>query len=105
MASKCVHFATVCMDPTNFRIKILEISTLGAKCYLNVARSAPDMKITTFCKVLPERLFMHFLRVLIEDFAFEVCGAAFPGMPRWPPEFVPCLLGVQGSSMANFTFE
>ena len=55
MASKCVHFATVCMDPTNFRIKILEISTLGAKCYLNVARSAPDMKIMEFCKVLPGR--------------------------------------------------
>ena len=55
MVSKCVHFATVCMDPTNFRIKILEISTLGAKCYLNVARSAPDMKIKTFCKVLPVR--------------------------------------------------
>ena len=48
---------------------------------------------------------MYFRGVLIEDFAFEVCGAAFPGMPRWPPEFVPCLLGVQGSSMANFTFE
>ena len=55
MAGNCVHFTTVCMDPTNFRIKILETSTLGAKCYLNVARSAPDMKITTFCKVLPER--------------------------------------------------
>ena len=44
-----------CMDPTNFRFKIHEISAIGAKCYLNVARSAPDMKITTFCKVLPER--------------------------------------------------
>ena len=39
------------MDPTNFRFKIHEISAIGAKCYLNVARSVPDMKIMEFCKV------------------------------------------------------
>ena len=44
-----------CMDPTNFRFKIHEISTIGAKCYLKVARSVPDMKIMEFCKVLPGR--------------------------------------------------
>ena len=44
-----------CMDPTNFRFKIHEISAIGAKCYLNVAKSAPDMKIMEFCKVLPGR--------------------------------------------------
>ena len=44
-----------CMDPTNFRFKIHEISAIVAKCYLNVARSAPDMKIMEFCKVLPGR--------------------------------------------------
>ena len=43
------------MDPTNFRFKIHEISAIGAKCYLNVANSAPDMKIRIFCKVLPRR--------------------------------------------------
>ena len=43
------------MDPTNFRFKIHEISAIGAKCDLNVARSAPDMKIMEFCKVLPGR--------------------------------------------------
>ena len=36
------------MDPSNFRMKIHKISALGAKCYRNVARSAPDMKITFF---------------------------------------------------------
>ena len=44
-----------CMDPINFRFKIHEISAIRAKCYLNVARSAPDMKIMEFCKVLPGR--------------------------------------------------
>ena len=44
-----------CMDPTNFRFKIHKISAIGAKCYLNVARSVPDMKIMEFCKVLPGR--------------------------------------------------
>ena len=43
------------MDPTNFRFKIHEISAIGAKCYLNVAKSAPDMKIMEFCKVLRGR--------------------------------------------------
>ena len=55
MASKYVHFLGFCMDPTNFRFKIHEISVLGTKCYLNVAKSAPDMKIMEFCKVLPGR--------------------------------------------------
>ena len=41
------------MDPSNFRMKIHKISALGAKCYRNVARSAPDMKITFFYKVSP----------------------------------------------------
>ena len=53
MHSKCVHFAAFCMDPINFRIKFHEISALGAKCDLNVANSAPDMKISAFCKVMP----------------------------------------------------
>ena len=43
------------MDPNNFQLKINEISMLGAKCYLDVARNAPDMKIIEFCKVLPGR--------------------------------------------------
>ena len=43
------------MDPSNFRLKIYEISTLGAKCYLDVAKSVPDMKIRVFWKVLPGR--------------------------------------------------
>ena len=49
------HFLGVCMDPNNFRFKIHEISTLEAKCYLNVTRIAPDMKIMECCKVLPSR--------------------------------------------------
>ena len=48
MASNCVHFAGFRMDPTNFLVKIHEISTPGAKCYLDVANSAPDMKIYIF---------------------------------------------------------
>ena len=36
-------------------LKIHEISALGAKYYLNVVRSAPDMKIALFCIVLPGR--------------------------------------------------
>ena len=55
MASKCVHFPAFSMDPSNFRLKIHEISTLGAKCYLDVVKSVPDMKIRIFCKVLPGR--------------------------------------------------
>ena len=32
------------MDLSNLRMKIHEISALGAKCYLNVIRSAPNVK-------------------------------------------------------------
>ena len=53
--SKCVHFDGYCVDPSNFHVKIHEISMLFAKCYLNVARSAPDMKIRVFWKALPKR--------------------------------------------------
>ena len=35
------------MDPINFRYKIHEISTLGAKCYLDAVKSFPEMKIRT----------------------------------------------------------
>ena len=49
------HFVAFCMDPNNFRIKIHEISVLGAKRYQNVAKNAPDMKIQVFSKVLPRR--------------------------------------------------
>jgi len=41
------------MDPSNFRMKIHEISALGAKRYLNVTKIVPDVKIMFFCKVLP----------------------------------------------------
>ena len=40
------------MDPSNFRMKIHEISAFGAKRYRNVTKSVPDVKITRFCKVL-----------------------------------------------------
>ena len=53
--SKCVHFDGFCVDPSNFRVKIHEISMLFAKCYLNVAKTAPDMKIRAFWKALPRR--------------------------------------------------
>ena len=55
MASKGVHFRGFCMDPINFRVKIHEISALDAKRDLNVARSAPGVKIALFCKVFPGR--------------------------------------------------
>ena len=42
-------------DPSNFRMKIHEISALAVKRYRNVAKSVPDVKITLFCKVLPGR--------------------------------------------------
>ena len=48
-------FSCISMDPSNFRFKIHKISTLGAKCYLGVVKSVPDMKIRIFCKVLPGR--------------------------------------------------
>ena len=48
LASRRVHSRGFHIDPINFELKIYEISALGAKCYLNVVRSAPDMKITTF---------------------------------------------------------
>ena len=43
------------MDPSNFRMKIHEISALAAKRSLDVIRSDPDVKITLFRKVLPGR--------------------------------------------------
>ena len=55
MASKCVHFRALFMDPSNFWFKIHEISMLGAKCYLDVVKNVPDMELRTFCKVLPGR--------------------------------------------------
>ena len=54
-AFKCVHFPAFSMDPSNFRLKIYEFSTLGAKCYRDLTKSVPDTKIRTFCKVLPGR--------------------------------------------------
>ena len=41
------------MDPSNFRMKIHEISALTTKRYLDVTKTVPDVKITLFCKVLP----------------------------------------------------
>ena len=76
-----VHFPAFCMDPSNFRSKIHEISTLGAKCSVNVVKNVSDMKIHTFCKVLSERgqnanfrafskgIDRGFSRILV-DFAF-----------------------------------
>ena len=62
---KTRSFSGFPIDPSNFRVKIHEISMLGAKRYLNVTRSAPDVKITLFCKVLPGRgqnvIFRRFL--------------------------------------------
>ena len=55
MASKDVRFRGFCMDPINFRVKIHEISTPGAKCYVDVVKNIPDMEIRTFRKVLPGR--------------------------------------------------
>ena len=43
------------MDPSDFRMKIYEISALGPKRYRNVIKSVPDVKTTLFCKVLPGR--------------------------------------------------
>ena len=39
-------FSWILVDPSSFHIKIHRISALRAKCYRDVARSAPDMKIT-----------------------------------------------------------
>ena len=39
-------FSWIWMDPSNFRIKIRKISALGAKCYRNVTKSAPGVKVT-----------------------------------------------------------
>ena len=59
------------MDPSNFRMKFHEISALAAKRSLDVIRSAPDVKITLFRKVLPGRaqnVIFYFCSVPIEDF-------------------------------------
>ena len=60
------------MDPSNFRMKIHEISALSPKRYRNVIKSVPDVKSTLFCKVLPGRaqncIFADFCRILIDDF-------------------------------------
>ena len=56
LASKGVHSRGFHIDPINFELKIHEISALGGNRYLNVVRSAPDMKIALFCKVLPGRV-------------------------------------------------
>ena len=55
MASKCVDFPAFSMDPNNFRVKNHENLRFRAKCYLGVAKSVSDIKIRTFCKVLPGR--------------------------------------------------
>ena len=66
------------MDPTNFRVKIHEISALGAKRDLNVARSAPDVKISLFGKVLPELSKIVIFRDLTvaEHVSLCLCGTA-----------------------------
>ena len=48
-------FSCIWIDPSNFQIKIQKKSALGAKCYRNVTRSAPGVKIIVFCKVLRRR--------------------------------------------------
>ena len=54
------------MDPSNFRMKIHEISALNPKRYRNVTKSVPDVKITLFSKGLPGRgqncIFRGFLK-------------------------------------------
>ena len=55
LASRRVHSRGFHIDPINFELKIHEISALGAQCYLNVVKSAPDMKIRIFWKALPKR--------------------------------------------------
>ena len=65
MAAKRVHFLDFCMHPSNFRMKIHEISVLGAKRYRNVTKIIPDVKIARFCKMLHGRaqnlIFRRFL--------------------------------------------
>ena len=41
-------FSGFCMRPSNFRMKIHEISALGAKRYRNMTKTVPDVKITLF---------------------------------------------------------
>ena len=45
-------FSWILVDPSNFQMKIHNISALGAQCYRNVARSAPDVKITLFLQTV-----------------------------------------------------
>ena len=68
-------FSCILMDPSNYQLKIHQISRFVAKCYVNVLRSAPDVEITMFSKVLPNRAqnvfsltFSNFCRVRLEDF-------------------------------------
>ena len=62
---KTRSFSGFGMDPSNFWMKIHEISALGTKRYRNVTKSVPDVKIMLFCKVLPGRtqncIFRRFL--------------------------------------------
>ena len=94
-----------CMDPTNFRFKIHEISAIGAKCYLNVARSAPDMKIMEFCKVLldraqniPKRDFHHLSTV--DGIVTHVC-ICLPSSGRFPQGGFGCGCLESGSDCAR----
>ena len=52
IASKPINFHGFRVDPIDFELKIHEISALRPKCYLNVTRTAPDVKINEFGEVL-----------------------------------------------------
>ena len=51
-ASRLIDFGGFGMDPVDFELKIHEISAFCPKCYRDVARSDPELKIHVFCKVL-----------------------------------------------------
>ena len=59
-------------------MKFHEISTLGAKCHLNVIRSASNVKMLLLCKVVPVRaqnvFFDDFCGVPIEDLNMFRCA-------------------------------
>ena len=67
---KTRSFSGFGMDPSNFRMKIHEISALGAKRYRNVTKSVPDVKITLFCKVLLGRA----QNCIFRRFLWGTCG-------------------------------
>ena len=47
-ASRPVDFSGFRMDPDDFELKIHEISAFRPKCFLDVARSDPELKIHVF---------------------------------------------------------